>query len=76
MKRLVFIALFLVGGFAAWAQAPHIYEHDYPVITEENPQIRALMDSVSMDSIEAKIAHLCSYWTRRYDSRYTVSSLS
>ena len=70
MKRLVFIALFLVGGFAAWAQAPHIYEHDYPVITEENPQIRALMDSVSMDSIEAKIAHLCSYWTRRYDSRY------
>lgn len=70
MKRLVLIALFLVSGLAAWAQAPHIYEHDYPVITEENPQIRALMDSVSMDSIEAKIAHLCSYWTRRYDSRY------
>ena len=70
MKRFVFIALFFVGGLAGWAQAPHIYEHDYPVITEENPQIRALMDSVSMDSIEAKIAHLSSYWTRRYDSRY------
>ena len=70
MKKIIFIALLLVGGFAAVAQAPHIYEHDYPVIAAEDPQIRALMDSVSLDSIQANIEHLCSYHTRRYDSRF------
>lgn len=70
MKKIIIIALLLVGGFAAFAQAPHIYEHDYPVIAAEDPQIRALMDSVSLDSIQANIEHLCSYHTRRYDSRF------
>ena len=70
MKKLLFIALFLAGGLAVMAQAPHIYEHTYPVITAENPQIRALMDSVSVDSITANIEHLSSYHNRRYDSRY------
>ena len=70
MKKFVFIALLLVGVLAVKAQAPHIYEHDYPVITEEDPQIRAMMDSVSLDSIQANIEHLCSFHTRRYDSRY------
>ncbi len=65
MKKNIIIALFLLGGFTAFAQAPHIYEHDYPVITEENLQIRALMDSVSLDSIKASIEQLCSYYTRR-----------
>ena len=70
MKKLVFIALLLMGGFVVKAQAPHIYEHDYPVITGEDSQIRAMMDSVSLDSIKANIEHLCSFHTRRYDSRY------
>lgn len=70
MKKLVLIVLLLVVGLAVKAQAPHIYEHDYPVITEEDPQIRAMMDSVSLDSIQANIEHLCSFHTRRYDSRY------
>ena len=70
MKKLIAIAAFLISGLAAFAQAPHIYEHDYPVVTAENPQIRTLMDSVSADSIEANIMHLSSYHTRRYDSRY------
>lgn len=52
------------------AQVPHIYEHDYPVVTGVDPHLRALMDSVSVDSIKANIEHLSSYWTRRYDSRY------
>ena len=69
MKKLITIAL-LLAGLTAFAQAPHLYEHDYPVITEENPQIRALMNSVSIDSIEAIIEHLSSYHTRRYDSRF------
>jgi len=55
MKRLVFLVLMLVGGLEMWAQAPHIYEHTYPVVTTENPQIRALMDSVSVDSLTANI---------------------
>jgi hypothetical protein len=70
MKKIIIIALILVGSLTALAQAPHIYEHDYPVITAEDPQIRALMDSVSLDSIQANIEHLSSYHTRRYDSRF------
>ena len=70
MKKLVFIALLLAGSLVVKAQAPHIFEHEYPVVTTENPQIRALMDSVSIDSIKAYIEHLSSYHTRRYDSRY------
>ena len=70
MKRIILIALFLMGGFAAKAQTPHLFEHTYPVIAVEDPEIRALMDSVSVNNIEATIAHLSSYHNRRYDSRY------
>ena len=70
MKKIILITLLLATGFTTIAQAPHIYEHDYPVITEEDPQIRALMNLVSVDSIQASIEHLSSYHTRRYDSRY------
>ena len=70
MKKLLFLTLALLWGICTFAQVPHLYEHDYPVITEENPQIRALMDSVSVDSIKAYIEHLSSYHTRRYDSRF------
>ena len=70
MKKLITIFLFLAAGFTAFAQAPHIFEHDYPVVTTEDPHIRALMDSVSLDSIRANIEHLSSYHTRRYDSHY------
>ncbi len=57
-------------GIVAYSQSPHIYEHDYPIVTTEDPQIRSLMDAVSADSIEANIEHLSSYHTRRYDSRF------
>ncbi len=57
-------------GIVAYAQSPHIYEHNYPIVTTEDPQIRSLMDAVSADSIEANIEHLSSYHTRRYDSRF------
>lgn len=70
MKRLLIIALLLAGSFAIKAQAPHLFEHTYPVIATENPEIRNLMDSVSIDSIKANIEHLCSYHNRRFDSRY------
>ena len=68
MKKLTLLVLILLFGCTAFAQ--HLYEHDYPIITEENPQIRIMMDSVSLDSIKSKIEHLCSYHNRRYDSRY------
>ena len=70
MKKLLFLILSLLWGVGTFAQAPHLYEHDYPIITEENPRIRALMDSVSIDNIKAYIEHLSSYHTRRYDSRF------
>lgn len=70
MKKLLFSAILLAMGVAGFAQAPHIFEHDYPVVAAEHPSIRAMMDSVSADSIEATIAHLSSYWNRRCDSRH------
>ena len=68
MKRLVLIAILLTAGLAVSAQ--HLYEHEYPVIAEEHPEVRAMMDSVSIDSIKANIEHLCSYHNRRFDSRH------
>ena len=70
MKRFVFIIVLLVGGLVVHAQAPHLFEHTYPIVKTEDPEIRALMDSVSLDNIQANIEHLCSFHTRRYDSRY------
>lgn len=70
MKKILFSTILIINGLFAFAQAPHIYEHTYPVLTEENPQIRALMDMVSIDSLTATIEHLSSYHTRRYDSRF------
>ena len=70
MKKILFFTILIINGLFAFAQAPHIYEHTYPAVTEENPQIRALMDKVSIDSLTATIEHLSSYHTRRYDSRF------
>ena len=70
MRKTLLFALLLLLGISTFAQAPHIFEHEYPAITTENPTIRALMEAVSTDSIEATIAHLSSYYNRRCDSRY------
>ncbi len=69
MRKLITIAL-LLASLTAFAQVPHLFEHTYPVVTTVDPQIRAMMDSVSVDSIKATIEHMSSYHTRRYDSRY------
>ena len=70
MKKLLLIIITLIACLTTSAQAPHLFDHTYPVITTENPEIRAMMDSVSVDSIKANIGHLCSYHNRRFDSRY------
>lgn len=76
MKHNVLVIILFLSGICTFAQnknileSPHLFEHDYPVIAMENPTIRALMDSVSTDSIEATIVHLSSYYNRRCDSRY------
>lgn len=68
MKKTLLITMLLLFGTNIFAQ--HLYEHDYPVISSEDPEIRTLMDSVSIDSIKASIEHLSSYHTRRYDSHF------
>ena len=70
MKKPITISLLLIAGLTVFAQAPHLHEYEYPVITTENPIIRSLMDSVSLDTIKAHIEHLSSYHNRRYDSHY------
>lgn len=69
MKKILFSTILIINGLFAFAQAPHLYEHTYPTVTEENPQIRALMNHISIDSLTATIEHLSSYHTRRYDSQ-------
>lgn len=68
MKKtlLLFIAL---SWLTVQGQAPHLFEHTYPVVQQEDPRIRLLMDKVSSDSLEATISHLQSYHTRRWDSQ-------
>ena len=44
MKKQILIALLLLAGRTASAQVQHLFEHDYPVIAEVNPEIRAMMD--------------------------------
>lgn len=70
MKKILFSTILIINGLFVYAQAPHLYEHTYPVITEEDARIRGLMDQVSIDSLTANIGHLSSYHTRRYDSRF------
>lgn len=72
MKRSLFPIFFLAFVMSLTqvkAQAPHLFEYTYPVIHEEQPQIRTLMEKVSIDSLEASIDHLQSYHTRRWDSK-------
>jgi leucyl aminopeptidase len=59
----------VVGVLNAKAQAPHLFEHTYPEVVQEDARIRSLMNQVSVDSLTATIDHLQSYHTRRWDSR-------
>ena len=70
MNKTILLPLFLLLANLCFAQAPHLHEHDYPMVTEESPTIRNLMNAVSADSLNANIEHLSSYHTRRYDSRF------
>lgn len=63
--KICFVFLLLVGNL----QAQHLFEHTYPVIQQEDPRIRNIMDQVSKDSLEATIEHMQAYHTRRWDSR-------
>lgn len=71
MKRRVASLFFLAMAlcFAKGLKAQHLFEHTYPVVQVENPVIRQLMDSVSMDRLESTITHMQSYHTRRWDSQ-------
>ena len=69
MKKFYLTFCLISVCFAVWGQAPHLFEHTYPVVHEEDVRIRNLMDQVSKDSLESTIAHLQSYHTRRWDSR-------
>ena len=63
------IGVLVLLGLLAQAQAPHLFEHTYPIVQQEDPLIRQLMDRVSTDSLYATIDHLQAYHTRRWDSR-------
>ena len=41
---------------------------DFPVVTEEDPRIREMLNQVNMDSLEATVQHLQDYGHRLWDS--------
>ena len=41
---------------------------DFPLVTEENPTIRKMLDQVNQDSLEATVQHLQDYGSRIWDS--------
>ena len=43
-----------------------VAHRDFPVITEENPVIREMMNQVNMDSLQATVQHLQDYGERYY----------
>lgn len=63
-KFFVFLTFFTVQ-----ARAQHLFEHTYPIVQQENPMVRQLMDQVSADSLEAIIEHMQSYHTRQWNSQ-------
>ena len=69
MKKIAVLLFGMMAVMTVQAQVPHLFEHTYPTVQEENPLIRQLMDQVSKDSLYAVIDHLQSYHTRRWDSQ-------
>lgn len=68
MKRVLIIGVLVFFGLLARGQAPHLFEHTYPVVHQEDTDIRNLMDRVSIDSLEATIEHMQSYHNRLWNT--------
>ena len=56
-----------VAIFNKEARLPRL-TRDFPVVTEENPTIREMLDQVNMDSLEATVQHLQDYGHRMWNS--------
>ena len=56
-----------VAIFNKKANLPRL-TRDFPVVTEENPTIREMLDQVNMDSLEATVQHLQDYGHRLWNS--------
>lgn len=63
-----------VAIFNKKARLPRL-TRDFPVVTEENPTIREMLNQVNMDSLEATVQHLQDYQSRIWnsDSAYAAS---
>ena len=46
-----------------------VRNRDFPVVTEENPVIREMMNQVNMDSLEATVQYLQDYQNRMWNSQ-------
>ena len=47
---------------------------DFPVVTEEDPRIREMLNQVNMDSLEATVQHLQDYGSRIWNSENAFAS--
>ena len=63
-----------VAIFNKEARLPRL-TREFPVVTEENPTIREMLDQVNMDSLEATVQHLQDYQSRVWntDNAYAAS---
>jgi len=63
----------LVAVFDKEAKLP-VMSREYPVITEENPIIREMMNQVSMDSLEATVQFLQDYGERKFNGTHIAQA--
>lgn len=58
------------GAVAIFNKRVHLPQRnrDFPVVTEENPIIREMMDQVNQDSLQATVQHLQDYGGRFFNS--------
>lgn len=63
----------VVAVFDKEAKLP-VVARDYPVITEENPVIREMMNQVNMDSLEATVQFLQDYGERKFNGTHIAQA--
>ena len=71
MKKILLILLIIIPTFYCWAQLPpHLYNHTFPRITNEDPVVLEMLQQVDESQIIGDVEHLSSYVNRRADASH------
>ena len=69
MKKLILIVLMFVFVGFSYAQLPyHLYNHTFPNITSQDPNVVEMLNQITDNQIISDVEHLTSYINRRADA--------